>query len=75
MTGITYFVALPFDVAKLLVNPSNVQALQPRLSVRKVFGRCSVTQVRSRSVALVIQRPATSAMRLCCESLATCRMI
>ena len=78
MAGITYFVALPFDVAdgSVVVGepiecPSPAAAIERAQGLWKVLGHTG----RSRSVAWVIRRPAISAMRLCCESSATCRMI
>jgi hypothetical protein len=78
MAGITYFVALPFDVADGDVVVSEpIECPSPAAAIERaqVFEKCWATQVRSRSVVLVIKLPAISAMRLCCESSALCRMI
>jgi hypothetical protein len=72
MAGITYFVALPFDVADgsvVVGEPIECHPPQPRQSVRKVFGKCWATQAPSRSAALVILLRAISTTRLCCELL------
>ena len=65
MTGITYFVALPFDVADgSVVVGEPIECPSPASRSRdalKVFGKCWATQVRSRSVVLV--SPATGDFR------------
>jgi hypothetical protein len=75
MAGITYFVALPFDVAdgnvvigEPIECPSPAAAIERAQGLWKVLGHTG-------SVAPVIQLPAISAMRLCCESSALCPMI
>ena len=78
MAGITYFVALPFDVAdgSVVVGgpvecPSPAAAIQRAQGLWKIFGHTGAGAF-SRTV---IQQPAISTMQLYCESLATCRMI
>ena len=78
MAGISYFVALPFDATDNgIVAGESVECPSPAAAVAllKVFGKYWVMQVRSRSVALVIRRPAILVMQSCCGSSATCRMI
>jgi hypothetical protein len=66
MAGITYFVALPFDVADgSVVVGEPIECPSPAAAIvrAQVFGKCWVIQVRSRSVALAIPLPAISTMR------------
>jgi hypothetical protein len=78
MTGITYFGALPFDVAggSVVVGepiecPSPAAAIDRAQGLWKILG----LQARSRSAALATLPRAISATRPCCESSATCRTI
>jgi hypothetical protein len=71
MAGITYFVALPFDVADgSVVVGEPMECPSPAAAIERALGlwkKCWAIQVRSRLVALVIPLPAISTMRPCCE--------
>jgi hypothetical protein len=79
MAGITYFVALPFDVADGSVVGVGVpiECLSPAAAIERAQG---LWKVLGHTGAVAFSRtgdPATaiSAMRLCCGSSATCQMI
>jgi hypothetical protein len=77
MTEITYFMALPFDVADgSVVIGEPIECPSPAAAIDRAQGLWNwVIQVQWRSVAPVIRQPAISAMRRSCESSAKCRMI
>ena len=79
MAGITYFVALPFDVADgSVVVGEPIECLSPAAAIERARG---LWKVLGHTGAVAFSRtgdPATraiSAMRRCCESSAMCRMI
>ena len=78
MAGITYFVALPFDVADgSVVVGEPIECPRPAAAIVRVQG---LWKVLGHTGAVAFSRtgdPATaiSTMRPCCERLATCRMI
>lgn len=78
MAGITYFVALPFDVADgSIVVGEPIECLSPAAAIDRAQG---LWKILGHTGAVAFSRtgdPATaiSAMRPCCENSATCRMI
>ena len=78
MTGITYFVALPFDVADgSVVVGEPIECLSPAAAIERAQGPWKVlghtgAVAFSRTVTLL---RAISATRPCCGSSAMCRMI
>jgi hypothetical protein len=71
MAGITYFVALPFDVADgVVVVGEPIECLSPASAIERAQG---LWKVLGHTGAVAFSRTG-AAMRLCCESSATCRM-
>jgi hypothetical protein len=78
MAGITYFVALPFDVADTsIIVGEPIECPSPAAAIDRAHDLWKAVAIpaQSHSAAPVIPPLAISAMRPCCENSATCRTI